>query len=174
MTPSFSPSVRALVRFGMNSPDAARLTAFYEQAFGARVESRERRDERRWAGVDGGAERTVLRVGSASVEVVEFDSPGRGYPLELSPYDTRFQHFAMVVNDMQLALERLRAIHGWTAISTGGPQTLPEGAGAVTAFKFRDPDGHPLEFLEFPKASLLPIGIGHSERELSWASTILR
>jgi catechol 2,3-dioxygenase-like lactoylglutathione lyase family enzyme len=38
---------------------------------------------------------------------------------------------------------------GWTAISIGGPQQLPENDGGVTAFKFRDPDGHPLEFLQF-------------------------
>lgn len=27
---------------------------------------------------------------------------------------------------------------------------LPESSGGVTAFKFRDPDGHPLELLAFP------------------------
>ena len=33
------------------------------------------------------------------------------------------------------------------AISTGGPQRLP---GGLRAIKFRDPDGHPLELLQFP------------------------
>ena len=28
--------------------------------------------------------------------------------------------------------------------------TLPKSAGGVTAVKFRDPEGHPLEFLQFP------------------------
>ena len=31
-----------------------------------------------------------------------------------------------------------------------GPVTLPKSAGGVTAVKFRDPEGHPLEFLQFP------------------------
>src|SRR5262249_23827975 len=34
--------------------------------------------------------------------------------------------------------------------SIGGPQTLPPQNGSVRAFKFRDPDGHPLELLYFP------------------------
>ena len=37
-----------------------------------------------------------------------------------------------------------------TPISRGGPVTLPKSAGGVTAVKFRDPEGHPLEFLQFP------------------------
>jgi catechol 2,3-dioxygenase-like lactoylglutathione lyase family enzyme len=39
------------------------------------------------------------------------------------------------------------------AISEGGPQLLPPQAGGVHAFKFRDPDGHPLELLQFPAGS---------------------
>jgi catechol 2,3-dioxygenase-like lactoylglutathione lyase family enzyme len=154
MTSPPTEQVRALVRFGLNSPNALHLAEFYERAFGARVESRERQTERgfsRWAQVQGGAERTVMKFGNATLELLEFDYPGRNYPQDLSPYDTRFQHFGIVVADMQRAMERLNAIVGWTAISTEGPQTLPPSAGGVTAFKFRDPDGHPLEFLQFPK-----------------------
>jgi catechol 2,3-dioxygenase-like lactoylglutathione lyase family enzyme len=33
----------------------------------------------------------------------------------------------------------------------GGPQCLPASSGGVTAFKFRDPEGHPLELLAFPE-----------------------
>jgi catechol 2,3-dioxygenase-like lactoylglutathione lyase family enzyme len=126
---------------------------FYERAFGAQMESRDRHTERdfsRWTQVQGGAERTLLKFGDATLELLEFDYPGGSYPQDLSPYDTRFQHFGIVVPDMQRAMERLNAIAGWTAISTEGPQTLPPSAGGVTAFKFRDPDGHPLELLQFP------------------------
>ncbi len=35
--------------------------------------------------------------------------------------------------------------------TTGGPQRLPPASGSVAAAKFRDPDGHPLELLEFPR-----------------------
>jgi catechol 2,3-dioxygenase-like lactoylglutathione lyase family enzyme len=102
-----------------------------------------------WVGVQGGAESIVLSLGDTIVELLEFDHPGRPYPPELSPYDTRFQHLGIVVTDMHSAMERLSRTAGWTAISTGGPQQLPHNDGGVTAFKFRDPDGHPLEFLKF-------------------------
>jgi len=121
------------------------------------VQSRKRQHARQfteWAGVQGGAERTILGLGDATLELLEFDHPGRPYPKELSPYDNRFQHFGLVVTDMRRAMVRLSQAKGWTAISTEGPQTLPQSAGAVTAFKFRDPDGHPLEFLQFPKEKI--------------------
>jgi catechol 2,3-dioxygenase-like lactoylglutathione lyase family enzyme len=38
-------------------------------------------------------------------------------------------------------------VGGWTAITRPAPQPT---SGAVTAFKFRDPEGHPLELLAFP------------------------
>jgi catechol 2,3-dioxygenase-like lactoylglutathione lyase family enzyme len=157
--------VHALVRFGLNSPNTLRLARFYEQAFGADVQSRERQHARQfmeWAGVQGGAERTVLGLGDATLELLEFDHPGRPYPKELSPYDDRFQHFGLVVTDMRRAMERLSQAKGWTAISTEGPQTLPQSAGAVTAFKFRDPDGHPLEFLQFPNGKIPVHWKGHT------------
>ena len=146
--------VNALACFVLNSPNAQRLGAFYEQAFGAELESREWLDEREIApheGVRGGAERTVMRLGDSTLELLEFEYPGRRYPENLSPYDTRFQHLGIVVTDMQRGMQRLNSVAGWTAISTQGPQTLPQSAGGVTAFKFRDPDGHPLEFLQFPE-----------------------
>jgi len=152
MTDSIAQPVHALVRFGLNSPNAQRLAGFYEQAFGATVQLRERQGERefdQWPAVQGGAARTLLQLGDSTIEFLEMDYPGRTYPNQLSPYDTRFQHLGIVVTDMQRAMQRLGPIAGWTAISTEGPQTLPASAGGVIAFKFRDPDGHPLELLQF-------------------------
>ncbi|MEO6381251.1 MAG: hypothetical protein ABIO35_04430, partial [Nitrobacter sp.] len=40
---------------------------------------------------------------------------------------------------------------GATPISRECPVTLPKSSGGVTAVKFRDPEGHPLEFLQFPR-----------------------
>jgi catechol 2,3-dioxygenase-like lactoylglutathione lyase family enzyme len=51
---------------------------------------------------------------------------------------------------MQRAIERLQSVAGWSPISPTGPQRLPASSGGVTAYKFRDPDGHPLELLQFP------------------------
>jgi len=128
--------------------------------------------------VSGGADCVQLALGEATVEVLEFDNPGKPYSPYLSPFDNAFQHFAIVVDDMDRAFERLSSMSGWTAISTSGPQRLPESSGAVTAFKFRDPDGHPLELLRFPKQKLplhwrsqsgksLFLGIDHSAISVS-------
>jgi catechol 2,3-dioxygenase-like lactoylglutathione lyase family enzyme len=63
-----------------------------------------------------------------------------------------FQHFALVAADMHRAVLGLEGIKGWRPISASGPQRLPAASGGVTAYKLRDPDGHPLEILEFPAA----------------------
>jgi catechol 2,3-dioxygenase-like lactoylglutathione lyase family enzyme len=74
---------------------------------------------------------------------------------------------------MALALAHLQSVTGWTPISNGGPQRLPQRSGGVTAFKFQDPDGHPLELLAFPERAVPPhwmdrsafgifLGIDHS------------
>ena len=56
-------------------------------------------------------------------------------------------------------------------ISIGGPQRLPAASGGVTAWKARDPDGHPVELIDFPggpsaetwaEAPGLFLGIDHS------------
>jgi catechol 2,3-dioxygenase-like lactoylglutathione lyase family enzyme len=54
------------------------------------------------------------------------------------------------VNDMSGAHQRVMANRRFRPISRGGPVRLPENCGGVTAFKFRDQDGHPLELLAFP------------------------
>jgi hypothetical protein len=65
---------------------------------------------------------------------------------------------------------------GATAISTEGPVTLPASSGGVTASKFRDPEGHPLEFLQFPPESRTRwqgeglLGIDHSAISVSNAA----
>ena len=105
-------------------------------------------------GVRGGATSVTSRLGIASIELLEFDHPGNPYAPNLSPFDNEFQHFALVVDDMGIAFSRLSSVAGWSAISTAGPQRLPAGSGGVTAFKFRDPDGHPLELLSFPQGQV--------------------
>src|SRR5262249_25717905 len=72
----------------------------------------------------------------------------------------------------------------FTPISVGGPQILPPRNGSVRAFKFRDPDGHPLELLYFPPGQGRPIwhqqarddtflGIDHSAIGISDTSVSL-
>ena len=58
---------------------------------------------------------------------------------------------AIVVNDMRHAYQQVMANRRFRPISRNGPVRLPDGSGGVTAFKFRDHDGHPLELLAFPE-----------------------
>jgi catechol 2,3-dioxygenase-like lactoylglutathione lyase family enzyme len=89
----------------------------------------------------------LLKLGRQCVELVDASTT----PTLRVPADsTAFQHFAIVVSDMAAAIAALDRHAGWSAISRAGPQRLPASAGGVVAFKFRDPEGHPLELLQFP------------------------
>ncbi len=94
---------------------------------------------------------SVLRLGRERIELLEFtDSMGRSYPPDSTSTDIWFQHMAIIVNDMTDAHQRVMANPRFRPISRGGPVRLPDSSGGVTAFKFRDHDGHPLELLAFP------------------------
>jgi catechol 2,3-dioxygenase-like lactoylglutathione lyase family enzyme len=102
----------------------------------------------------------ILRLGGRTIELVQHDRPGRAYPLPRSANDPWFQHFAVRVCDMAAAYDQLTG-HGHEPISEGGPQLLPPSTGSVTAYKFRDPDGHPLEVSYDPAADNAPAdGVG--------------
>ena len=97
-----------------------------------------------------------LGNGAATAQSLRDSAPARARVADTSigqtapSNSTAFQHCAIIVSNMAAAMTRLSRCAGWSAISTAGPQMLPAASGGVTAFKFRDPDGHPLEFLEFP------------------------
>jgi catechol 2,3-dioxygenase-like lactoylglutathione lyase family enzyme len=94
---------------------------------------------------------SLLRLGRERIELLEFtDLAGRPYPPDSTSTDLWFQHMAIVVNDMTDAYRRVMANRRFRPISREGPVRLPESSGGVTAFKFRDHDGHPLELLAFP------------------------
>jgi catechol 2,3-dioxygenase-like lactoylglutathione lyase family enzyme len=162
--------VGVLARFGLTTQNIGRLQNFFAHAFDCREVSQQRHAGpafERSMRVRGGADCRQLALGTAMVDLIQFDAAGRPYPPHLSPFDNEFQHLAIVVDDMDRAFERLRAAKGWTALSTSGPQRLPESAGTVTAFKFRDPDGHPLELLSFAAGKVPPHWQAQSGRRLS-------
>jgi catechol 2,3-dioxygenase-like lactoylglutathione lyase family enzyme len=175
VTASLIP-IDKLAHFTVVTPDADRLAQFYQRAFGFRrfaTETRSDPDFKRLMGVTGGARSMMLGLGRQVLELLQFDRPGRPFPTTASSSDLIFQHFAIVVTDIGEAWQRLSAVGGWTAISIGGPQRLPSSSGGVTAFKFRDPDGHPLELLAFSSGNVpanwsnrgnddLFLGIDHS------------
>ena len=101
-------------------------------------------------GVPGRAHVIRLALGEQRIELIRFAEPGAPIARDARADDGDFQHLALVTSDIAAAHARLAGEPGWRAISTGGPVTLPASSGGVAAFKFRDPEGHPLEFLQFP------------------------
>ena len=137
--------IQALDGIQLNSGRPDRLATFFIRALGFEPTS---------SGVSLGPSRVDLRRAT-----------GAPYPAGVGASDVRFQHFAILTGDMQAAFDQLRRVEGWTPITWGEPRTLPASSGGVTAFKFRDPEGHPLELLALPsghpRSSAAPM-IDHS------------
>jgi catechol 2,3-dioxygenase-like lactoylglutathione lyase family enzyme len=126
-------------------------------------------------GVFGVRMRVVrMRLGDEYIHLTEYLAPkGRPIPVDAHSNDRAFQHIAIIVSDMDKAYAWLRQNKVEHACS--GPQRLPDwnkNAAGIRAFYFKDPDGHPLEVLEFPadkglkkwhrKSDDLFLGIDHT------------
>jgi catechol 2,3-dioxygenase-like lactoylglutathione lyase family enzyme len=150
--------VQRVSRVTMICSATAGLADFYEAAFGFVRTGEASITEPAFAkliGVAGGTAHVVtLRLGQQQIELASVHPPGRNYPRGVSGWSPLFQHFAIVVSDMATAYARLSACKGWQPISTDGPQILPASSGGVTAYKFRDPDGHPLELIAFARDAI--------------------
>ncbi len=115
-----------------------------------------------------------MQLGDEIISLMEYlTAGGRPIPVDSRSNDRWFQHFAIVVTDIDKAYEHLRQYR--VKHSSTSPQQLPEWnkkLGGVKAFQFKDPDGHNLELIEFPpdkadkkwlqKTNKLFLGIDHS------------
>jgi catechol 2,3-dioxygenase-like lactoylglutathione lyase family enzyme len=167
--------------------DLDRAEAFYRDGLQFHAVTRGRADRATLAALgwaDAEAEEIVMRLGAQDIALVRFARQGRPYPRDSRSDDLWFQHLAIVVNDMDAAYAHLSLSAVWRPISDGGPQLLPPSNGAVRAFKFRDPDGHPLELLWFPSgegraewhprvSAALFMGIDHSALSVTSTSRSL-
>ena len=150
------PLVAAVDTVGMTIADMDRSVAFFStvltfekvsdvEVIGSAYEHLQ--------GVFGLRMRVVrMRLGDEFIELTEYLAPkGRPIPVDSRSHDRWFQHIAIVVSDMDRAYQRLRQ-HNVRHLSTE-PQRLPDwnkNAAGIRAFYFADPDGHPLEILQFP------------------------
>ncbi len=124
-----------------------------------------------------------LKLGDEVIELMEFigAKESRKIPTDSKSNDLWFQHIAIVVSDMDSAysvLKKSKVIH-----VSASPQTLPayiNGAAGIKAFYFRDPDGHNLELINFPRGkgnrkwqgrSNLFLGIDHTAITVSGTVT---
>jgi catechol 2,3-dioxygenase-like lactoylglutathione lyase family enzyme len=146
-------SVSAILAFRFVTAAPDRLAAFYAGlGFQAGSPIAISADEMALLGLRGGGRRLPFRLGDQRLDLDCLDMGGAPYPGDIHGADTRFQHIALVTSDADASWRRARRL-GATPISVGDPVTLPASSGSVTAFKFRDPEGHPLEFLQFPGAA---------------------
>jgi len=150
------PAVAAVEGVGLTVASMDRAVEFYSKVlFFETVSDVEVAGEpwERLHGVFGARLRVAtLRLGEETLELTEYIAPrGRPAPRDARSHDRWFQHVAIIVNDIDQAYVWLRR-HGVEHVSPA-PQRLPDwnpNAAGIRAFYFRDPDGHPLEILQFP------------------------
>ena len=176
--PVRQPLVQAVEAVGMTVSDMDRSVAFFSDVLTFEKVSDDElagTEYERLQGVFGLRMRVVrMRLGSEQIELTEYLTPrGRPVPVDSRSNDRWFQHVAIIVSNMDAAYARLR--QHTVAHSSPEPQRLPDwntAAGGIRAFYFKDPDGHPLEVLEFPEgkgdpkwhapAGKLFLGIDHT------------
>ena len=149
-----------LDRVSLNVADLTAAAAFYTEALGFEAATAVDADPRLAELLGARAFHiTLMRRGQQRLELAMFDPPGASYPADSRSNDLWFQHCALVTGDIGASYRRLCRFP-FTPISRHGPQALP---GDIIAFKFRDPDGHPLELVEFQgpipeprRASIIP------------------
>jgi catechol 2,3-dioxygenase-like lactoylglutathione lyase family enzyme len=167
ITPLFADNTSravAIDSIGMTVSDMDRSTAFYSDVLAFKPISDVEVDgpeyDQLW-GVFGVRARVVrMQLGGQQLELIEFLAPPDVRPIPVPSYsnDLWFQHFAIVVRDMESAWAQLRKYH--VRQISPRPQTIPisnPAAAGIKAIKFRDPDGHNLELLWFPDGKGNPV-----------------
>ena len=176
-----TPRVKALrlLRISLTVRDIAAAGRFYADALGFDCVEQARAADPAVVMLLGACaiRTTLMRHSNQFLELAAFDPPGAGYPPDSHSNDMWFQHCALVTADIDAAYVRLNR-YPHSAISRNGPQALPDGS---VAFKLRDPEGHPLELIQFPKPdAVTEAGIDHSaivvadaERSIAFYADVL-
>jgi catechol 2,3-dioxygenase-like lactoylglutathione lyase family enzyme len=150
---------------GFTCRDAEELADWYGRWLGFQPGERREHHADAYAALIGlpGASliRQTLHLGEERLELHQVCDPGPGarpgrpVPADSRSNDLWFQHICLVTPAMDAVappIEAQIAGGGLRPISSA-PQRLPDwnpGAAGIVAFKFQDPDGHPLELLQFP------------------------
>jgi len=154
---SGSPVVSAVDAVNMTVSDADRAADFYSRVLHfQKISDKEvaGEDYEHLEGVFGLRMRVLrMQLGEEQIELTEYLAPrGRPIPADARSNDRSFQHIAIIVSDMDRAYAWLR--ENKVEHASSGPQRLPDwnkNAAGIRAFYFKDPDGHPLEILQFPE-----------------------
>jgi catechol 2,3-dioxygenase-like lactoylglutathione lyase family enzyme len=155
----FQPSgqlVDGVTAVAVTVADLDRSLDFYMRVLDFELIGREERSGdavERLTGVFGArCDVATLRLGEERLELTSYRAPaGRPIPSDSTSNDRWFQHVAIVVSDMDRAFTRVVSAH--VRFASSGPQLLPAwnaNAGGISAFYFKDPDGHALELIHYP------------------------
>ena len=155
--PTSTALIESVERVGMTVSNMERSVAFFSDVLTFEKVSDEEvagREYEKLQGLFGLRMRIVrMRLGGEEIELTEYLTPrGQPVPIDSRSNDRWFQHVAIIVSDMDQAYARLRRHN--VEHASPEPQRLPDwnvSAGGIRAFYFKDPDGHPLEILEFPE-----------------------
>jgi catechol 2,3-dioxygenase-like lactoylglutathione lyase family enzyme len=154
--PANSTRVLAVSAIEITVSDMDRAVEFYSRVLDfKKMSDQEVTGEayERLEGVFGLRVRVVrMQLGQEQIELEQFLVPkGAAIAQDSRSNDRWFQHVAIIVSDMDSAFDWLR--RNKVEFASSGPQLLPEwnkSAARIRAFYFKDPDGHPLEILQFP------------------------
>jgi catechol 2,3-dioxygenase-like lactoylglutathione lyase family enzyme len=155
-----------LLRVARNVAALERAQAFYAEALGFEA-ILPAADDAELAALLGVERIKILRMrlGAQEIELSQCFPAGAAYAADAGANALWFQHIAILTADIAAAYARVGTA---AAISRDGPVRLPASSGGVIAYKFRDPEGHPLEFLQFPAAAGKPVaGYDHSAISVS-------
>jgi len=150
------PAVRSVESIGITVSDMDRSVEFYNRVLSFGKISDMELGGNNYEHLEGvfGLRMHIVRMqlGTEFLELTEYLAPrGRPVPADSRSNDRWFQHVAIITSDMDKAYAWLR--QNKVQHASSGPQILPDyirPAAGIRAFYFEDPDGHPLEVLQFP------------------------
>ncbi len=158
---SLNAQIQSVEKVTITVSDVDKVKLFYIDAFGAKEIKVTTFKKNEWGSLFNISDATtelktvLLQIGNEFVELQSFKGKNikpLPIPEDSKSNDLWFQHIAIVVPNMQKAFD---AIHQKMAVYVStAPQTLPDylpAAAGISAFYFRDPDGHNLEVINFPK-----------------------
>jgi catechol 2,3-dioxygenase-like lactoylglutathione lyase family enzyme len=156
-TTNLANNITAVDSVGITVSDMDKAIKFYTEVLSFQKVSDNEvlgSEYERLQGIFGVRLRVVkMRLGDEFLELTEYLTPkGRPIPVESRSNDRWFQHIAIAVSDMDRAYEILRKYK--VQYASTAPQRIPDSnkaAAGIRAFYFKDPDGHNLEIIYFPK-----------------------
>ena len=194
-------TAQRLLAIAQPCSDLQSQTSWYCDRLGFKEESRDNL-EGAWIGqlfgcsADLWISRSILSLGCERLQLWQWESKSgvdsstqlmRPTPADSRSNDRWFQHICMVTRNLGDCFSG--PLQSNTTMISKAVQTLPEwnqGAAGIQAVKFMDPQGHPLELLEFPadkgnprwhtlqSGSSQPMGIDHTAIGISDTPTSLR